>query len=1243
MDAGGESIRISKEQKIFTDKLSGAVVQHRVCEVDRGVSWEVALMRYNAAKAAGAEAYFFKSKNPPFSFKQSAKERGVLLAVGRVHGASARGRSMWFSVQKPHTGFSPSDVHKEDLKDKNHVMDIDNVDKRNEMEKRWKAKYDDSKTRCAHAVCRARDPSLCGYGKRVKQHHLLTGCVLPIWRSLAEVSFIRDSDFKIVRMATDEGERIVGIILGEEDLAKLKSRIGVSGELQACSSKNTLLAPLLTKRTSFEATIATATRSPREDGAASSSSSKSSSTKRTAAQFAQARGASAAVFVDDDADELGPPRVATATTAATAAAGAKSACVSFAETGLWEEITLVGEAAFTAQTTALRDTVRVSAPRADQGGGAAASNSRAAGKRKLPQVTCAAAATLVAGTNTGAAADGGGGICSTGSVVWVKVGVASYWPGVVGSPLSPSSGCVRVNFCNESTFSDVKPHKLKCLTSSFIERFRKSKTAASTRRQPNLAGAIAVAVAAFRAHRPVSTAAVLGLTDDELAEVLATARDLGMGSPEPTEGAAVHARASEEAAQMMDGAMAAKQRSQKLAERLAREKEGATPSTSGSGSESDNDGDAEELRAQVREIMRKRADLKQKDLAEACGMRQSDFCSWLHSKKQSETKARDVQRKVRSWVRAQSKEGDQAIAADAVIAADDDIMFDAEQEHEQQEESDVCPMTTFMNQTSKAFRSNPRPRLAAPTSTAADDEKEEDDDDNDAAMHNASCGSSDNDATQAEDDHFEGMQAMHAMPPPAHLRHDTSAENADISMFDNDDDATQALALPTAMGESVNDAMPVETGHFEAVQAIPPPTKPQHYSSTDNADTSMFDDEDDATQALALPMAIGESERLARLDEPTQLDELSGAAGFGEQGEDKEQEQEQEQEQDEDEEEQEEEDGGGHRSSDEVDIDSETDDDLDMLPQDCFSQQEHEQLAKVAEEANRVMESQALAMTEEQEAAAPPVESDIAPPRKFFLCQTNGPNMVFPKFELPSQVHMAYQVVTIGRAPAGSAPAPAPAVVLRSLLGGRHTAATVHADQLVDGAALGRESIKGHNALVSKNHLKFRLVEGRVMLTDTSTNGTWVDGERLNKGVPVAVRDGQLLTLGGPDSRVASPESALQPLDFTLQLSGEMALSASAATIKRVAHIGLHDPTLQTSRQHCTLHYSAVSDSYFVEDQGSTNGVFLDRMKIARNVRIPCAVGCELAIGGQKPELAAGSRLPRLDEHVFAFKLTRQL
>lgn len=59
---------------------------------------------------------------------------------------------------------------------------------------------------------------------------------------------------------------------------------------------------------------------------------------------------------------------------------------------------------------------------------------------------------------------------------------------------------------------------------------------------------------------------------------------------------------------------------------------------------------------------------------------------------------------------------------------------------------------------------------------------------------------------------------------------------------------------------------------------------------------------------------------------------------------------------------------------------------------------------------------------------------------------------------------------------------------------------------------------------VSRDHLEVRLDgAGGAVVFDTSRNGTWLNGMRLERAVPVALSDGDVLQLGGPELVFVAP------------------------------------------------------------------------------------------------------------------------
>ena len=149
---------------------------------------------------------------------------------------------------------------------------------------------------------------------------------------------------------------------------------------------------------------------------------------------------------------------------------------------------------------------------------------------------------------------------------------------------------------------------------------------------------------------------------------------------------------------------------------------------------------------------------------------------------------------------------------------------------------------------------------------------------------------------------------------------------------------------------------------------------------------------------------------------------------------------------------------------------------------------------------------------------------------------------------------------------------------------------------------------------------------------------------KVEPRVPVPLQHGQRVLLGGPPVPVGT-----QVRFDTLQHDGVAERSFVVGTLGLPPRRGLvaqriliTDPACEVSRNHCELTYQPESDTYVIEDVGSMNGVFVNRVKLARKVRVPVSAGSEIVVGGTKPELPSGSRLRVLHEHVFAFNLEQR-
>ena len=133
-DVTGESMTVGSSEVIYKDKLSKSDVNMVTVILDRGISWDEALKRYQTAKDENRNVMFLRSKNPPFGYPRDSPVRQVSLVIARAgEGVGSRNRSMFYGVHKPAQGIMGTDLHKNNLQDKNKVVQIYNKDMRFEV------------------------------------------------------------------------------------------------------------------------------------------------------------------------------------------------------------------------------------------------------------------------------------------------------------------------------------------------------------------------------------------------------------------------------------------------------------------------------------------------------------------------------------------------------------------------------------------------------------------------------------------------------------------------------------------------------------------------------------------------------------------------------------------------------------------------------------------------------------------------------------------------------------------------------------------------------------------------------------------------------------------------------------------------------------------------------------------------------------------------------------------------------
>jgi ABC-type multidrug transport system ATPase subunit/pSer/pThr/pTyr-binding forkhead associated (FHA) protein len=127
---------------------------------------------------------------------------------------------------------------------------------------------------------------------------------------------------------------------------------------------------------------------------------------------------------------------------------------------------------------------------------------------------------------------------------------------------------------------------------------------------------------------------------------------------------------------------------------------------------------------------------------------------------------------------------------------------------------------------------------------------------------------------------------------------------------------------------------------------------------------------------------------------------------------------------------------------------------------------------------------------------------------------------------------------------------------------------------------------------VSGVHAEFRLTGGKVVLSDRSTNGTFVNGKRV---ATADLRDGDYITFGRYAGKSVIFKSGLEP---ELKIE-KVDLNKDRITIGR-------DPTNDVVIDHPVVskkHAELIKQDgkFFINDLGSTNGTFVNGIKVKRH------------------------------------------
>ena len=213
---------------------SGSILQHKVIEVNRGMSLESAKAKKNEENAAlaaeaGAAAPGRKAKTDYecrfYMRREASAAHGRPQPCLAVVPKKSRNLDIKVKVWKPNVPMS-----RQTLRDFNRLYQKVSPRDEEELFEEWSLWYDHCGSNCAHFEgC---DAGLrCQFGRRVEQRHILTGPVLDVWHELDELTKEDEGKaaIKVLRVDCSDGigghRRLVGLEVPEKYIEDVKRHL----------------------------------------------------------------------------------------------------------------------------------------------------------------------------------------------------------------------------------------------------------------------------------------------------------------------------------------------------------------------------------------------------------------------------------------------------------------------------------------------------------------------------------------------------------------------------------------------------------------------------------------------------------------------------------------------------------------------------------------------------------------------------------------------------------------------------------------------------------------------------------------------------------------------------------------------------------------------------------------------------------------------------------------------------------
>ncbi|XP_062930087.1 protein strawberry notch homolog 1 isoform X2 [Mobula hypostoma] len=221
LGSGDEKVKKLEVKKFLTPgySVSGHVELYTI-SVERGMSWEEATKLW--AEQAGADDGFYLSM-------QVRNNKKTAILVKEINN-----KKRLFMMYRPNTGKQLKLENYIDLKKKYKKVSS------GEAELHWVEQYKSSADTCTHAYWRGNCKKVslgmvCEIGLRCRTYYVLCGSVLSVWTKvegvLASVSGT-NVKMQIVRLKTEDGQRIVGLIIPQNCVSPLVNILSTSDQSQ---------------------------------------------------------------------------------------------------------------------------------------------------------------------------------------------------------------------------------------------------------------------------------------------------------------------------------------------------------------------------------------------------------------------------------------------------------------------------------------------------------------------------------------------------------------------------------------------------------------------------------------------------------------------------------------------------------------------------------------------------------------------------------------------------------------------------------------------------------------------------------------------------------------------------------------------------------------------------------------------------------------------------------------------------